>query len=468
MAASQTEAAQQTADPAAQDVFSPFWELSPAERSAALLAAILDAHTHHYECNPAYRRTVSARGISAQAAPADLPRLLRPTAQTFKSYIDILGTPFPQDQPHGFLNWLADQLSVEIPRDRFERFQPRYKSLEALLADFEHHYADYGFEVSTSSGTSGRSTIMLRDQDSMDKTVESFYLAFQRYIGMQADHRVVFIMPKHTRIAMVRMARFSFMRVGLAEARVHFTIPFPAEPDQVRIRSGRTFRPGFSGLIEQRFWHPFMNWANERIVMPRAVTQTMDILQAALADGDKILVFGSWVQLHTIALLLAERGQTLKLPPGSLLGSGGGFKELYPFNLPQIQADIARVITLADGAPIPLRDVYGMAEGNWAAMQCAHGNYHIPPWIYALTLDPDDRVQEVPDSTGMLAFYDPIGGGNLFPAFFKTADRMRLINGATAYDPALDCPCGQISAYITKGSIQRVDLIDEAGCAAQI
>jgi hypothetical protein len=45
---------------------------------------------------------------------------------------------------------------------------------------------------------------------------------------------------------------------------------------------------------------------------------------------------------------------------------------------------------------------------------------------------------------------------------------MRLINGATAYDPALDCPCGQIGAYITKGSIQRVDLIDEAGCAAQI
>ena len=264
------------------------------------------------------------------------------------------------------------------------------------------------------------------------------------------------------------MATFSFMRVGLEEQRVHFTIPFSAEPDQVRIRAGRTFRPGWSGLVEERFWHPFMEWANERLVMPRAIRQTIEILEAAQAAGEKVLVFGGWVQLHAIALLLNERSQTLRLAPGSLLGTGGGFKELYPSAPPQIRQDIAKVIQLADGAPIPLRDVYGMAEGNWAAMQCQQGNYHIPPWIYAATLDENDCFQESADATGLLAFFDPYGGGDLFPAFFKTADRMRLINGARAYDPQLDCPCGERGAYITQGSIQRVDLIDEAGCAAQL
>jgi hypothetical protein len=101
-------------------------------------------------------------------------------------------------------------------------------------------------------------------------------------------------------------------------------------------------------------------------------------------------------------------------------------------------------------------------------MQCQQGNYHVPPWIYAVTLDENDRFQECSDATGLLAFYDPHGGGNLFPAFFKTADRVRLINGACVYDPALECACGEKGAYITQGSIQRVDLVDEAGCAAQI
>jgi hypothetical protein len=117
---------------------------------------------------------------------------------------------------------------------------------------------------------------------------------------------------------------------------------------------------------------------------------------------------------------------------------------------------------------IPVRDVYGMAEGNWAAMQCSQGHYHIPPWIYAWTLDDDDRLQEEPAATGLLAFYDPFGGGELFPAFFRTSDRVRLIRGEINSDGGYPCPCGEAGSYIAQESIQRVDLLDEAGCAAQL
>ncbi len=158
----------------------------------------------------------------------------------------------------------------------------------------------------------------------------------------------------------------------------------------------------------------------------------------------------------------------MHLPSGSLIGTGGGFKELYPLTPAQIRADLEKSIELENGQPAPLRDVYGMAEGNWAAMQCESGNYHIPPWIYAVVLDENDRFIEKPESTGMLAFYDPVGGGDLFPAFFKTADRVRLVNGSRAYDPSQECLCGKSGAYLSEGSIQRVDLMDEAGCAAQI
>jgi hypothetical protein len=462
-----------------------FWAMSPAQRETSLLKAIAATHTWHYQRNQAYRQAVTARGVGATFEPTSspashstgrapggvtklLPRLVRPTSQTFKSYIDILGTPFPQDRPHEFLEWLADQLSIELPRKRFAAFRPRYRSLEALLQDIERVYADLGLGVSTSSGTSGRATIMVRDPEGTAHTVESFYLAFLRYLGIQTVQRVIFVMPREARIAMASMASFSVQRLGLAEDRIHFTIPFPARPDQVRIRAGRTFRSGWPGTLEREVLNPFMTWMQDHYVTPRAVRTTIDLLQEAEVAGERVLVFGGWVQLHAIAQALERAGCEISLAPGSLLGSGGGLKELYPFTPAQIREDLASVVKLANGQPIPVRDVYGMAEGNWVAMQCHQGNYHIPPWVYARTLDEDDRLQEDADSVGLLAFFDPYGGGPLFPAFFKTADQVRLILGEGEGDADRRCPCGETGAYITQDSIQRVDLLDEAGCAAQM
>jgi hypothetical protein len=227
--------------------------------------------------------------------------------------------------------------------------------------------------------------------------------------------------------------------------------------------------------VERRFWYPFINWMQESYVTSRAVRATIELLERAEAAGEKVLLFGGWVQLHAIAQELQQTGRILHLAPGSLLGTGGGLKERYPFTPAQIRQDVAGVVKLANGVssdsttrPVSIRDFYGMAEGNWAAMQCRHGHYHIPPWIYAWTLDDDDCLQEEPDAVGLLAFFDPYGGGGLFPAFFKTTDQIRLIRGDEVGNVGLACPCGETGAYIAQDSIQRVDLLDEAGCAAQL
>jgi hypothetical protein len=451
--------------------------MTPARRETILLDAIADAHAWHYARNRAYRQIVAARGVgptvpwledAARNPKATLPRLLRPTAQTFKSYIDILGTPFPQERPRAFLDWLDRQLSIELLREKFARFGSRYRSLEALLRDVERHFAGLGLKMSTSSGTSGRATIMVRDRVGTERMVESFYLCFVRYLGMHQVERAIFVMPSETRIAMARMASSSVERLGLPDDRVHFAIPFPADPDRVRIRAGRTFRPGVAGLVEQKLTHPFMGWMQDRCVDPRAVRTAIDLLERAATGGERVLLFGGWVHLHAIALELKRTGRSLRLPRGSLLGTGGGLKERYPFSPAQIRAALAGVLALSDGEPIPIRDVYGMAEGNWAAMQCRQGNYHVPPWVYARTLNQDDEIEEGPDTTGLLAFFDPYGAGRLFPAFFKTTDRVRLFNADGDGADHVPCPCGEVGTYIARDSIQRVDLLDEAGCAAQL
>ncbi|MBC7293401.1 MAG: hypothetical protein H5T84_04695, partial [Thermoleophilia bacterium] len=167
---------------------------------------------------------------------------------------------------------------------------------------------------------------------------------------------------------------------------------------------------------------------------------------------------------HRLALTLAEQEKTLVLPPGSLLGSGGGMKEAYPFTPAEIKQDLAARLALPTGDPVPQRDVYGMAEANWAAMQCAAGNYHVPPWVWAVTVDEAGEIQTGEVTTGLLAFFDPYGGGNLFPSFFRSADQVTLIVG----QGDMACPCGEEGAYLAADSIQRVDLVGETGCAAQI
>lgn len=441
-----------------------FWHTPPAERTATLLSGILAQHAYHYRLNKAYRNTVAAHGVTERATADDLPRLLRPTAQTFKSYVDVLGTPFPQDEPRAFVEWLADQLSVELPRARLERFGGRYRSLEKLLRAVEHEFRDLGLELLTSSGTSGRASIIARDALSTARTVESFYLAFQRYFGMKADHRAIFLMPRRTRVAMARMARFSVERVGLTADRVHFAIRFPAYPDQVRIRAGRTFRPGYRGWLERRLWQPAMRFLQENLVDPRAVELAVTALVPAAAHQERVLLFGSLTHLHGVARFLLDTGRQMALAPGSLIGTGGGMKEAYPVGPDEIRSDLGKAFVLADGSPLPIRDVYGMAEANWAAMQCAQGNYHIPPWVYTVTVDDDGKFQLGARTTGLLAFFDPFGGGDLFPAFFRAADRVTLVTG----EEGTACPCGESGAYLEQGSIQRVDLLGEAGCAAQV
>jgi len=449
-----------------------FFTMSPAQRQEILLKAICETHAFHYPRNRGYRRAVEAKGVGSVMTMDDLALVLRPTAQVFKSYVDILGTPFPHHQPRGFLEWLADNLSIELPRDRVSLFRARYPSLEAFLRDNERIYSDFGFEIDTSTGTSGRATIMVRDEDSADKAVEGYRLAVYRMWGTKDDHEFIFIMPRQTRIAMSRIARMSTERLGMS-TQVHFTIPFPATPDQVRIRSGRTFETGVRGWVERRVLYPFMNWMSDNYVKSAYVKRTIALLEEIAAAGKDVLLFGGWVQLHALYRRLrevgyGEGGRVLTLSAESMIGTGGGLKELYPATPAEIQADLRSVLRTPTGEPVPHRDVYGMAEANWAAAQCEHGNYHLPPWIYAVVLDQDDEIIPSSDSAGLLAAYDPFAGGSLFPNFFKTADRVRLINGGLWHDGRRVCPCGYETAYIARDSIERQDRLDEAGCAGQM
>jgi hypothetical protein len=440
-----------------------FYDIEPQKRDEILLDSICERHTSHFSRNDAYRTTVSARGVGPDLTPEQLPRVLRVSAITFKGYIERLGTPFPQDQPQRFLEWLADQLSIEIPLDRATTLRSRYGRLESLLNAIETLYADLGLEIVTSSGTSGKFTILVRDESTLQTATDAYFTGIERAWGINAEHVLVMVMPEETRVAMAHIAHLG-TRV-LEWDKVEYTMPFKADPDTIRVRTGRTFRPGLQGAWERRVLNAFMAWADRALAQRRFVGRTGQALERSAATGRPVMLLGGLVQLDAVAQHLLERGG-IDLAEGSRIATGGGLKQAYPRTPDQIRADLGRALRGPDGKPLPVTDIYGMAEANWGAFQCIEGHYHLPPWVYVAVMDHDDRRIRGSDVTGLLAFWDPLGGGEVYPPFFQTADRVRLVNGSGHFDPARVCPCGDDTPYFVRNTIQRVDLIEEAGCGA--
>ncbi len=143
--------------------------------------------------------------------------------------------------------------------------------------------------------------------------------------------------------------------------------------------------------MERRFWYPFMNWMQNHYVTPRAV-QTTDRTAGTRPrrPAKRCSSLAAGCNCTPLPRTLQEAGPILRLAPGSLLGTGGGLKELYPFTPgPDPRrpgprgADSGR--RRATAARSPSATCYGMAEGNWAAMQCSAGQLSRP----ALDLCPD-------------------------------------------------------------------------------
>ena len=354
-----------------------FWSLADSEREERLLRGIIQTHAYHFERNSAYRNTVAARGVGPWTHAAELPRLLRATSQAFKSYADVLGTSFPQDEPDGFVGWLAEQLSVDW-RVGARPLGPRYPSLEDLLKAVERTGNGAGLTMLTSSGESGRVAVIPHDPVSTYLAAESFALSFQRYLGLRAQDTAIFMMPKRTRTAVARMTRLGVQRLGLARGGMRFTIPIAASPDQARLRIGRTYRSGWRGGVERMIYHPLAAFFQERVLEAHAVESAISRIIPAAARGDRVFLLGSPTQLQSMASLLLDGRRTLTLAPGSVLVTTGGTRGMRATSPLEMREQLQSTFRLTDGSPVPVRDVYGLAEANWAAMQCSQGKLSHP------------------------------------------------------------------------------------------
>jgi len=111
---------------------------------------------------------------------------------------------------------------------------------------------------------------------------------------------------------------------------------------------------------------------------------------------------------------------------------------------------------------MPVAWMYGMAEVSATAKLCAHGRYHLPPWVVPFILDPDtSRLRPRQGvQAGRFAFYDLLPTSHW--GGFITGDELEI-----DFDGACSCGATSLNAAfeVTRLSEKRGG-DDKITCAA--
>jgi hypothetical protein len=318
-----------------------------------------------------------------------------------------------------------------------------------------------GHYVSASSGTTGKSAMLIASDEDMGWSQIDTVGVFSWGSGVVPgqDRLVVGTapvasVPKNRKIAEAQRAAFA------NPAWDSWAYPVPpitvgALTSQVVMRkkiAEGSARPGEIAAFEQT--------SRERAeAVASAIPKTAEFLIANRAK--KLLVAGLWSGLFAVAKAVRDRGYSAKdFDQDNAIYVGGGLKRA------QLPPDYKQFVHETFNIPAT-RDFqnYSMQELNSGMPKCREGNrYHIPPWIVPLVLDKSGDALIEHDHSGEIegrgAFFDLSLDGRWGGVI--SGDRI-----AVDYRP---CACGNRGPSIRDDIARYADLEgdDKIGCAGTV
>lgn len=178
------------------------------------------------------------------------------------------------------------------------------------------------------------------------------------------------------------------------------------------------------------------------------------------ARHEKLYLIGLWGNLHKVAVAMRERGFSARdFHPENMMYVGGGLKrELLP---PDYREFVCETFNIAPGRNFQF---YGMQELGTVKPRCNKaGRYHIPPWVVCLPLSKDADAL-LPMDQGEVqcrgGFFDLSMDGRWGGVI--SGDRIEV-----DFSP---CACGAQSPSIRDNIARYADLEgdDKIGCAGTI
>jgi hypothetical protein len=318
-----------------------------------------------------------------------------------------------------------------------------------------------GYFISCSSGTTGKSAMLIASQKDMDWSKIDTVQVFSWGSGVEptADRKMIGCAP----VASVPKNRI----IGEAQ-RAAFSNPewpqfdYPVPPITIgaltkMVVMRKKMAEGTAMPDEVAAFDATS--ANRAKILDDAVTIAADEI---IANRDKkLMVAGLWSGLYAVAKIVRDKGYAAKdFDPDNCIYVGGGLKRA------QLPPDYKEFVH--DTYNIPAnRDFqnYSMQELNSGMPKCREGNrYHIPPWIIPFILNqagdaliPHDGEGEV---EGRAAFVDLSLDGRWGGVI--SGDKIAL-----DYGP---CKCGNAGPSVRDDIARYADLQgdDKIGCAGTV
>ena len=332
----------------------------------------------------------------------------------------------------------------------------------AEIDDWVGACATAGHFVSCSSGTTGKSAMLVASQADLDFAARDGVLAVQWGSAIrEGDMRT----PAGSASAVAYTPRNAAMGQGLMGAFVDPQAPrFDSGLPPVTVGS-LTKMIGLRKAIADGSARPdeIAEYEAESEVRQRA----LDNAQHGAVDdiiakrADRLYIMGMWGALYPFAEEVRARGYGAKdFHPENCIYLGGGLKRA---RLPDDYREF--VYETFNLAPRYIYQMYGMQELGSSMPRCQEGGrYHVPPWLVILPLDKDGSALMPGTGEGQVegraAFFDLSMDGRWGG----------VISGDHIHVDFEPCACGNASPSIRDDVYRYSDLEgdDKIGCAGTV
>jgi hypothetical protein len=387
-------------------------------------------------------------GISEVRSHEDVVKLLLPHT-AYKSYPEnwLLGKRWDR-----LSKWLDTVSTHRVPVDRVS---------DAIDVDgWIEKLADNGFFVSCSSGTTGKSAMLVACQKDMEWCKKEAVAAYSWGSGVKpAQDRRIFGMAAVAHVARNLATGEAYTAAMQDPNYERFAYPVPpitvgGLTQMVVLRKAiadGTAKPGDIAAFEQ------ISAARQKAV-DDAVGITAQAVVAA--RHSKIHVTGLWAGLFNVAKAVREMGFSAKdFHPENSIYVGGGLKRA---KLPDDYREF--VYETFNIRPERSYQNYSMQELHSGMPRCRQGGrYHVPPWVVPLILDKaGDSLLPMIDGEyeGRAAFFDLSLDGRWGGVI--SGDKISIDFSA--------CACGCKGPSIRDNIVRYADLEgdDKIGCAGTV
>jgi hypothetical protein len=424
-----------------------------ADLRAAQIQAMNERFRERKEAIKLLGHRAAEAGIADVRSAADIVPLLFPHT-TYKSYPENW---LREEKWDRMGKWLGTVSSYPIAK--IDPFGIRD------IDDWIERLQTVGHFISCSSGTTGKSAMLIASQTDMDwskiDTVNAF--AWGSGVKPAQDRRImglapVAYVPKNVIIAQAQEAAFG------DPARPRFNYPVPPLTVGALTKMVVLRKAIADGTAKPNDIAEFERTSKERqTAMDNAIGIAADALIAV--RHEKLHIAGLWNNLYHVAKRVREMGYSTKdFHPDNSIYVGGGLKRA------QLPPDYQEFVHETFNIPKDRHfQNYSMQELNSAMPKCREGGrYHVPPWVVPLILNKNGDALESPagdgagkgEIEGRAAFFDLSLDGRWGGVI--TGDKISL-----DYNP---CVCGNAGPSIRDNIVRYADLEgdDKIGCAGTV